>query len=591
MINFTKISECIMPVNRNALIRYRTIDNCLRNKYRKWTLEDLIDACSEALYEYEGIDKGVSRRTVQMDIQMMRSDKLGYNAPIVVIDKKYYAYEDSNYSITNIPLTEQDLGKLTEVIEILKQFKGFTHFQELTGMVQKLEDKIHTEKTRQTSVIQFETNEYLKGLEHIDVLYQSIIKKNCIAITYQSFKARESATFDFHAYLLKEFRNRWFVLGGRGGKNVPILLALDRIIEIKESTSSYRENTFIDLENYFKNIIGVSVSENGVLHDVELFVNADHAPYILTKPLHHTQKVLRKVPGGIILGLTVQLNFELEKEILSFGEIIKVLKPENLVRRIKTRAAKAYQLYTSEIHPIVAKETIRLVERYGSAILEGVYDKNEIIAINKLIREKTGNSHEDEINKEVFAIRKLISAIPELKPLIFNAKLKRIVQEGLGKEFFLSKAIYFDKPARSNWFVSWHQDVPINVDAKIPTYGFSGWTRKQDVISVRPPEEILKKTYTIRIHLDKTDEENGALYVITKSHNNILDADQIRKFTEENNHECCSVPQGAVHFMKPLTLHSSKKSISRRPRRVIHLEFTSAELPGDLKWAEKAFLD
>ena len=98
-----------MPANRNALIRYKTIDNCLRNKYRRWTLEDLIDACSDALYEYEGITKGISRRTIQMDIQMMRSEKLGYNAPIVVYDNKYYKYEDEEYSITNTPLSEQDL--------------------------------------------------------------------------------------------------------------------------------------------------------------------------------------------------------------------------------------------------------------------------------------------------------------------------------------------------------------------------------------------------------------------------------------------------------------------------------------------------
>lgn len=98
-----------MPANRNALIRYKTIDNCLRNKYRRWTLEDLIDACSDALYEYEGITKGISRRTIQMDIQMMRSEKLGYNAPIVVYDNKYYRYEDEEYSITNTPLSEQDL--------------------------------------------------------------------------------------------------------------------------------------------------------------------------------------------------------------------------------------------------------------------------------------------------------------------------------------------------------------------------------------------------------------------------------------------------------------------------------------------------
>jgi predicted DNA-binding transcriptional regulator YafY len=220
----------LMPVNRNALIRFRTIDNCLKNRQRRWTLDDLIEACSEALYEYEGIDKGVSRRSIQMDIQLMRSDKLGYNAPIIVLEKKYYTYEDPDYSITNIPLTDQDLGKLTEVVEILRQFKGFSHFQELSGMVQRLENKIYSAKTNQEPIIDFEKNEDLKGLEHIETLYQSIIKKCAVELCYQSFKARSAATFNFHPYYLKEYRNRWFVIGVKK-RNTPILtLALDRIV-------------------------------------------------------------------------------------------------------------------------------------------------------------------------------------------------------------------------------------------------------------------------------------------------------------------------------------------------------------------------
>ena len=90
-----------MPANKNALIRYKTIDQCLRNPYRRWTLEDLVEACSDALYEAEGITKGVSLRSVQGDIQIMRSDKLGYNAPIEVYDTKYYRYADEDYSIMN----------------------------------------------------------------------------------------------------------------------------------------------------------------------------------------------------------------------------------------------------------------------------------------------------------------------------------------------------------------------------------------------------------------------------------------------------------------------------------------------------------
>ena len=97
-----------MPVNKNALLRYKTIDNCLRNKYRRWTLEDLVDACSDALYEMEGICKGVSVRTIQADIQMMRSDKLGFNAPIEVYEHKYYRYADDNYSITQMPISPHE---------------------------------------------------------------------------------------------------------------------------------------------------------------------------------------------------------------------------------------------------------------------------------------------------------------------------------------------------------------------------------------------------------------------------------------------------------------------------------------------------
>ena len=114
-----------MPINKNALIRYKTIDKCLQNNYKQWTLNDLIEACSDALYEYEGKDIDVSKRTVQLDIQMMRSDKLGYNAPIVVYDRKYYKYEDPDYSIVNIPVTDKDIKVMNEAIQVLRQFKDF----------------------------------------------------------------------------------------------------------------------------------------------------------------------------------------------------------------------------------------------------------------------------------------------------------------------------------------------------------------------------------------------------------------------------------------------------------------------------------
>ncbi len=108
-----------MPANKNALIRYKTIDRCLRNRYRRWTLADLVEACSDALYEMEGILRGVSVRTVQADLQIMRSDKLGYNAPIEVYDGKFYRYADSTYSISESPLSTDMCELLTLAVERL----------------------------------------------------------------------------------------------------------------------------------------------------------------------------------------------------------------------------------------------------------------------------------------------------------------------------------------------------------------------------------------------------------------------------------------------------------------------------------------
>lgn len=109
-----------MPTNKNAILRYKTLDRCLRNRYRRWTLDDLVDAVADALYEMEGITRGVSTRTIQGDLQVMRSDRLGYNAPIEVYDGKYYRYSDPTYSITETPISTDDFKLICKAIRLLK---------------------------------------------------------------------------------------------------------------------------------------------------------------------------------------------------------------------------------------------------------------------------------------------------------------------------------------------------------------------------------------------------------------------------------------------------------------------------------------
>lgn len=581
---FSFFSENIsMPVNRNALIRYRTIDNCLRNRARRWTLEDLIDACSEALYEYEGIDKGVSRRSIQMDIQLMRSDKLGYNAPIIVLEKKYYTYEDPDYSITNIPLTDQDLGKLTEVVEILRQFKGFSHFRELSGMVQRLENKIYSAKTNQEPVIDFEKNEDLKGLEHIETLYQAIINKCAVGLCYQSFKAREPNTFAFHPYYLKEYRNRWFVIGMKK-RNMPVMtLALDRIVSISDCQAPYipRSKNF-SLPNYFSDVIGVTVSQNLEPEKVLLFADNETAPYILTKPIHHSQTVVETLGHGTIFSLNVQLNFELEREILGFGDRVKVITPEKLKRRIKEILTHALDHYQYELSENSLQGAIKKLTYKGFMILHHVYGKKEVNHIKSRLHHHLKETGQTEIH----AIRNLFKEIPELKNMLFNSNLLHILKK-INPKLFLTKAIYFDKTPESNWYVTWHQDIVINVKEKIETDGFSGWTKKSGVYGVCPPEEILKDTITVRIHLDDTDETNGTLKVIPGSHNKKLSDEEISLITKNSIPAVCDVSACGIQIMKPLLLHSSSKATSQKHRRVIHLEFNMQELPNGLEWAER----
>jgi len=262
-----------MALNKNALIRYKTIDKCLQNNYRQWTLEDLIDACSDALYEYEGREVNVSKRTVQLDIQLMRSDKLGYNAPITVYDKKYYKYEDEEYSITDIPITENDMNVLSETVEMLKQFKDFSLFSELGGIIQRLEDKVYTEKTHQSSIIHLDKNENLKGLHWLDELYQAIQKKVVLKLEYKSFKAREANLITFHPCALKEFNNRWFLIG-MGNKNKGVVnLALDRIISIDYDFATPFADFEFDADIFYKDVVGVTVNQGERASNIKLWID------------------------------------------------------------------------------------------------------------------------------------------------------------------------------------------------------------------------------------------------------------------------------------------------------------------------------
>ena len=334
-----------MSVHKLALIRYKTIDQCLQNRFRKWTLEDLIEKVSDALYEYEAIE-GVSKRTIQSDIQLMRSDKLGYNAPIVVKERKYYCYDQPDYSITKVPIKGADVEKMKEIVGILKQFDGFSYFEEMGEMLSKLENSLYRSSHDRRNLIQFETNALLRGIEHIYPLYQAISKPSTLLVEYQSFKAQASRYQIYYPYLLKEYRNRWFlIVKAKNGVNL-LNLALDRIISFQQLPNEpFVPYDGVDFEKYYSDLLGVTKNEKERAQKVILHIDPKNAPYIKTKPLHASQTILKEDETGMLFRIDVVLNFELEREILGFGELMQVIGPRFLKSRIAKRLAAAHLHY------------------------------------------------------------------------------------------------------------------------------------------------------------------------------------------------------------------------------------------------------
>ncbi|MCB0632720.1 MAG: WYL domain-containing protein, partial [Lewinella sp.] len=217
---------------------------------------------------------------------------------------------------------------------------------ELGGIIQRLEDKIYTEKTHRPAIIHLDKNEDLKGLEYLDVLYQSILKKIVLRLTYQSFTARSPSTMIFHPFILKEFNNRWFLVGRKEGEERVLTLALDRIVRIDYALSvDYKQDNF-DADDHYKDTYGVTVMGDRQLWEVHLKIDRQNAPYVLTKPFHHSQQLVEQFPDGSIhIQVRVHLNFEFERLILGFGEAVEVLNPKLLRKRMMRKLKSALENY------------------------------------------------------------------------------------------------------------------------------------------------------------------------------------------------------------------------------------------------------
>ncbi len=325
-----------MATNKNATIRYQTLNRCLRNPGRKYNINDLVDACNEALLDVDPNSSGVKKRQIYEDIKFMQ-DSRGFDAPIESYKDgrtAYYRYSYSSFSINSQPLNEMEAQQLRESLLTLSRFKGLPQFDWIEELIARLEQNFQLKSDQK--VISFEENPYLTGREYIGELYNAIVSKKVLNIIYLPFKHGE-IDFEIHPYHLKQYNNRWFLFGKVNGHDILTNLALDRIVSINDSMTKFIPNTTIDFEEYFEDVIGVSVPEDVETQKLILKIDNQLWPYIKTKPLHGSQKTKTSTDEYTIIQLELKPNYELESLILSFGEKITVIEPEQLKIQIKQK--------------------------------------------------------------------------------------------------------------------------------------------------------------------------------------------------------------------------------------------------------------
>jgi ectoine hydroxylase-related dioxygenase (phytanoyl-CoA dioxygenase family) len=186
-----------------------------------------------------------------------------------------------------------------------------------------------------------------------------------------------------------------------------------------------------------------------------------------------------------------------------------------------------------------------------------------------------------------YGVRDILNLVPKFRQFANSDLLMSLIKPILGNNARVVRGIFFDKLPEANWKVPWHQDLTIAVRDRIDTLGYSPWSIKNGIVHVRPPVAILERMLAVRVHLDDADEFNGALKVIPKTHlQGRLSADKIKQYISTSAIVDCTVKRGDIMLMHPLLLHSSSASLNPSHRRVLHFEYSSAVLDGNLRWYE-----
>tara|TARA_R110002050_G_scaffold300722_2_gene471949 strand:+ start:95539 stop:96543 length:1005 start_codon:yes stop_codon:yes gene_type:complete len=333
-----------MPANKFATIRYHVIDKMLRNKYKPYpSVEDIVEKCSDVLL------KRVSKSSIEKDIRAMKNDEaLGYFAPIEYHrGNKGYFYGNEDYSIDKVPLNEDEIEAVQFATNTLAQFKNIAIFKDYENAIEKVLDKVNLsgmDANNEKEFIQFENIPTVSGNEYLAPILNAIRKKRVVEFAYKSFKKEEGSLRLVEPYLLKEHKNRWYLVGKEPGTDLYKVFGLERMGQVKLSVDKFIRDSSFNAQEFFKYSLGITANPKQKPDEVKFECNTVLIQYLESQPIHHSQKIEKSEKGGVVT-LNVLVTFELEQLLLGFGSELTVIAPKSLIKSLVLKHKEAINNY------------------------------------------------------------------------------------------------------------------------------------------------------------------------------------------------------------------------------------------------------
>jgi predicted DNA-binding transcriptional regulator YafY len=331
-----------MPTNKNALIRYKYLDRLLSDHHHYYDIHDLTEKVNDMLYD-DGFPE-VTQRCIEKDLNTL--EYAPFSAPIERFKhngKNCISYDNYSFSIFKQEMSREERNLLREVLSTIGQFDGLDNFKWL----EDFKIGLGLEECRQ--IISFSNNRYYENSNLLGTLFDNISNEVVISLSYHTFSDPTIRSIIFHPYLLKQYNDRWFLLGAADSDKKILNFALDRIDNVEPLPEKKYLECPDELTERFEDIVGVTLYENRPVEPIICWASKSSKDYINTKPIHESytpfkgdkeEKLHNQYPQlneGMFFSINCIPNYELIRELCSYGSDLVVLSPESIRKEIKRR--------------------------------------------------------------------------------------------------------------------------------------------------------------------------------------------------------------------------------------------------------------